>query len=167
MAEKSQNAANVFQSFAVDSQSPFDITKLSDKFRFKNTDWTIPQAILCILISTGMADGHFDVEEEEVIRSLARRSRALSTLSANDLSAANDVVNERMQNRPDALQQACETLPADMCLPVFAHAVDIVLSDGELLKPEAEFLQSLMTMLDIDPDHARRVMEVMLLKNQY
>ena len=54
-----------------------------------------------------------------------------------------------------------------MCLPVFAQAVDVVLSDGELLKPEAEYLQGLIPLLDIDPEHANRVMEVLLLKDQY
>ena len=50
------------------------------------------------------------------------------------------------------------------------RAVDDVsfqVADGELLKAEAEFLQRLMGMLEIDEATARTVMEVLLAKNQY
>jgi uncharacterized tellurite resistance protein B-like protein len=167
MAETDERMGNIFQSYAVETKTPFDLERLSDRFRARNTDWSIPQALLCILLTTGMADGDFGDEEAETIRTVARRSRVLGSLSPQELSVANDVVNERLHNRPSALQEACDTLPTDMRLPAFALAVDVVLADGELLRPEAEFLQSLVTMLDIDPDHARRVMEVLLLKNQY
>lgn len=158
---------NVFQSFAVAEKSSFNLEKLSDKFRHRNTGWTIPESFLCVLISAAMADGDFNVEERDTIMLLARRSRALRTLSPQDLAAANDAVNERMHNRPNALEEACDTLPADMCLPVFAHCVDIILSDGELLQPEAQWLEALIPKLDLNPDEARRVMEVLLLKGQY
>lgn len=162
-----RGAVNVFQTFAVEQKSQFNLEKLSDKFRFKNTGWTIPEAFLCVLISSAMADGDFNVEERDTIMILARRSRALRALSPADLSAANDAVNERMHNRPNALDEACATLPADMCLPVFAHAVDIILSDGELLQTEAQYLESLIGKLDLNADEARRVMEVLLLKGTY
>jgi uncharacterized tellurite resistance protein B-like protein len=165
--DKSGGAVNVFQTFAVEQKSAFDIEKLSDKFRHRNTGWTIPEAFLCVLISAAMADGSVNVSETSTIQTLAGRSRALSALSPSDLANANNVVNERMANRPNALEEACATLPADMCLPVFAHCVDIILSDGELLQSEAQWLQALVPMLDLNPDEARRVMEVLLLKGTY
>lgn len=165
--DRGGSAVNVFQSFAVEEKTSFNLEKLSDKFRHRNTDWTIPEAFLCVLISAAMADGDFNVDERDTIMTLARRSRALSSLSPQDLATANNIVNERLHNRPNALEEACETLPADMCLPVFAHCVDIILSDGQLLQTEAQFLQSLVPKLDLNPDEARRVMEVLLLKGQY
>jgi tellurite resistance protein len=164
---KEDRPMNVFQSVAVEKKSPFDVNKLADKFRYRNTGWTIPEAYLGVLVSAAMADGSFNVEEQQTIMTLARRSRSLAALSPADLSAANDVVNERLHNRPNALKEACETLPADMCLPVFAHCVDIILSDGELMTQEAKFLDDLMPLLSIDADSGRRVMEVLLLKAQY
>jgi tellurite resistance protein len=158
---------NIFQTNVVESKSPFDLDKLSDKFRHRNTGWSIPEAFLAILFSAAMVDGDFAADEREAIVGISRRSRVLNSLPPNELSNINNTVNERLQNRPDALKEACETLPADMCLPVFAHCVDIVLADGELLKAEAEFLENLMPMLDVERDHARRVMEVLLLMNQY
>jgi tellurite resistance protein len=162
-----RGGVNVFQTFAVEQKSAFNLEKLSDKFRHRNTGWTIPEAFLCVLISAAMADGDFNVEERDTIMTLARRSRALSSLAPQDLSAANDAVNERIHNRPNALEEACSTLPADMCLPVFAHCVDIILSDGQLVQTEAQFLETLIPMLDLNADEARRVMEVLLLKGQY
>lgn len=158
---------DVFSATAVESHSPFDIEKLSNQFRYRKSDWTIPEAFLCILLSAANVDGQIAVEEEAEIMALASRSRALKSLGPNDLARANQVVHERLKNRPDGLKEACQTLPADMCLPVFAHCVDLILADGELLKPEAEFLQTLTKMLDIEEPNARRVMEVLLLKNQY
>jgi tellurite resistance protein len=167
MANSTNPGMNVFQTFAVEKKSPFDVEKLADRFRYRNTGWTIPEAYLCVLISAAMADGNFNPEEQQEIMTLARRSRALAALSPSDLATANNTVNERMASRPEALKEACETLPGDMCLSVFAHCVDIILSDGELLGPEAAFLEKLMPLLSIERDSARRVMEVLLLKAQY
>lgn len=157
----------IFQTLAVEQKSPFDIDRLADRFRHRNTGWSIPEAILCVLFSAAMADGSFNEEENMQIQGIARRSRALRSLSPQDLATANNAVNQRMAQNPNALQEACQTLPADMCLPYFAHCVDIILSDGELLKPETEFLHSLIPLLDLDEAHAKRVMEVLLLKAQY
>lgn len=160
-------AVNVFQTFAVEEKTPFNVEKLADKFRHRNTGWSIPEAYLCLLFAAAMADGTFDGPESETIKLAVGQSRAMTALSPQDLANANNVVNQRLQQNPNSLQEACATLPADMCLPVFAHCVDIILSDGQLLKTEAEWLHQLIPMLDIEPDNARRVMEVLLLKAQY
>ncbi len=158
---------NIFQASAVEEKSPFNLERLADQFRYKKSDWTIPEAFLGILLSAAYADGDLSPEEVQEIKALAMKTRTLKALQPNELSNANRVVEERLKTRANGLQEACETLPADMCLPVFAHCVDIILADGELLKNEADFLQSLIPMLDIEQDNARRVMEVLLLKNQY
>ena len=33
---------NVFQNFAVEKKSPFDVDRLAERFRHRNTGWTIP-----------------------------------------------------------------------------------------------------------------------------
>jgi uncharacterized tellurite resistance protein B-like protein len=167
-AQNERSAVNVFQQFTVAEKSPFDVNKLADKFRHRNTDWSIPEAFLGIMFRAAMADGTFEEAEIAAIQQVAARSRALKALSPQDLAATNNSVNEKLRTRGEgALKEACETLPADMCLPVFAHCVDIILADGQLQKSEAEFLQELAGMLDVTPENARRVMEVLLLKAQY
>jgi uncharacterized tellurite resistance protein B-like protein len=159
--------ASLFQQATVEQKSPFDVDKLADRLRRGNTGWSIPEAFLCILYSATAADGSFDPKEIEAIKSVVSRSRAMASLSPEALAKADDTVNERLQSRSNALQEACDTLPVDMCLSVFAHCVDLVLADGELLKTEADFLSDLARMLDLAPADAQRVTEVLLIKAQY
>lgn len=167
MQKPAEGAINIFQNYAVKEQSPFNLEKLSDKFRHRSSDWSIPEAYLAVIMSAAMADGQYSAIEHATLMNLVKRSRALNAIPAEALAAAEKNVNERSRSRTNWLQEACETLPADMCLPVFAHCVDIILSDGELLPQEAQFLDQLAPMLDIPADNARRVMEVLLLKAQY
>ena len=160
--------SSIFQNYAVGERSPFNLEKLSDKFRHRPSDWTIPEAYIGIVMAAAMADGQYSAIEHATIINQVSRSRALNSLPPEVLSHAEASVKKRAAERRDTwLREACETLPAEMCLPVFAHCVDIILSDGELLAAEAKFLDDLRPLLDIPEDHAKRIMEVLLLKAQY
>lgn len=164
------STVNIFQSVpAPESQhESFDLDKLTTAFKNKNeSDWTIPEAYLCILICAAMSDGVVGPEEVSEIKTISARSTTFKSLSRSDLTLANQVVNDRVATRPNALESACKALPADMRLPVFAHCVDIVLADGSLLAIEADFLNRILPYLDVPPDEAKRVMEVLLIKNRY
>jgi len=127
----------------------------------------VPEAFLCLLLSAAAVDGNVALEEQAEIYALARRSRALKSVNANQLAAANASVNQRLKDRPNGLQEACLSLPADMRLPVFAHCVDIILADGSLLPVEADFLNKIMTFMGLDAVDGKRVMEVLLVKNRF
>lgn len=160
---------NIFQATPEPAKSSsFDLDKLTEQFKQqRNTDWSVPEAFLCLLLSAAAADGNVALEEQSEIYALARRSRALKTVNANQLAGANAAVNQRLKARPNGLQEACESLPMDMRLPVFAHCVDIILADGALLPIEAEFLNKIMAFLGIEAADGKRVMEVMLVKNRF
>jgi uncharacterized tellurite resistance protein B-like protein len=160
---------NIFQAAPEPARAPsFDLDKLTQQFQQqRNTDWSVPEAFLCLLLSAAVADGNVTLEEQAEIHALARRSRALKSVNANQLAAANNAVNQRLKTRPDGLREACESLPMDMRLPVFAHCVDIILADGALLPIEAEFLNKVMAFMGIDAADGKRVMEVMLVKNRF
>jgi hypothetical protein len=70
-------------------------------------------------------------------------------------------------NKQAALDEACQTLPSDMCLSVFAHCVDLMLADGDFSKVEQDWIEALYPKLDIPESHARRIVEVLLLKGRY
>lgn len=163
----SDGGINLFNQHVVASKSPFDVNRLQDRFRRQQSNWSTPEAYLCLLLASSMADGNFDAGEGATIQLLARRSRALATISPSDFGKLNDVVNQRMAQNPHAVQEACQTLPEDMALSVFAHCVDVILSDGQLIKSEADFLNKLVEWMGIQQEHATRIMEVMLLKAQY
>ncbi len=163
------NVLNIFQSTAEPTRaSAFDLDKLTEEFKQqRNTDWSVPEAFLCLLLSAAAVDGNVALEEQTEIHALVRRSRALKSVNPNQLAEANTSVNERLKNRPNGLQEACQSLPSDMRLPVFAHCVDIILADGSLLPIEADFLNKIMAFMAIDAADGKRVMEVMLVKNRF
>jgi uncharacterized tellurite resistance protein B-like protein len=74
---------------------------------------------------------------------------------------------QRLKDRANGLQEACESLPMDMRLPVFAHCVDIVLADGALLAIEAEFLNKITSFMALEAGDAKRILEVLLVKNRF
>jgi uncharacterized tellurite resistance protein B-like protein len=160
---------NIFQAAPEPAQSSqFDLDKLTQQYREqRTTDWTVPEAFLCLLLSAAASDGNVALEEQAEIYALARRSRALKTVNASQLAQANNVVNQRLKERPNGLQEACQSLPADMRLPVFAHCVDIILADGALLPIEADFLNKITAFLGLEAADCKRVMEVMLVKNRF
>jgi uncharacterized tellurite resistance protein B-like protein len=160
---------NIFQASPEPAKSgSFDLDKLTEQFKQqRNTDWSVPEAFLCLILSAASVDGTVSLEEQGEIYALARRSRALKSVNANQLAAANASVTQRLKARPNGLQEACESLPMDMRLPVFAHCVDIILSDGALLPIEADFLNRIIAYLGIEATDGKRVMEVLLVKNRF
>ncbi|MFT3727237.1 MAG: tellurite resistance TerB family protein [Terricaulis sp.] len=158
---------NLFNQHVVEEKSPFDLNKLQNKFQQQANSWSVPEAFLCLLLASSTADGNYDGKEGAAIQAIASRSRALASVPAREFGRLNDVVNQRMAANPNALTEAAACLPSDMCLSVFAHCVDIVLADGELVKSEADFLNGLVEAMDIPHDHAKRILEVMLIKAQY
>ena len=106
-------------------------------------------------------------EEQEEVKALLMRSRALKTMDQAQLASANQTISKRLAERKNGLEEACTALPADMRLPVFAHCVDIILSDGALVPVEADFLNRISGLLELKPEEAKRIMEVMLIKNRF
>jgi len=161
---------NIFQTTAEPEapRSIFDLDRLTEQFRAqRNTDWSAAEVFLCMLLSAAAADGTVCREEQAEIQALAMRLRTLKTLPGAQLAAINTTVTERLRTRPNGLREACESLPVDMRLPIFAHCVDIVLADGALLPVEADFLNRIAIYLAIDMADGKRILETMLLKNQF
>lgn len=161
------SAINIFQAGAPAGAKPLDISAYSKSFNKQiTTDWSIPEAFLCLLFSAAFADGVVaDVEKEEIF-ALTHRSRALKSLTPGQLAEINAAINQRLATRPNGLEEACGSLPTEMRLPVFAHCVDIVLADGELVQTEADFLNRVVAGMGLDPAEAQKVMDVMVTKNR-
>lgn len=149
--------------------TPFNIEKLADRFRYRDLGWTIPEAYLAILFLAADADGQFKQEEREEIEITARRSPALRALLLNNELGPHEqsALNKIAQDKQAALNEACLTLPEDMCLSVFAHCVDLMLADGDFSKSEQEWIEALYPKLAISEEYARRIVEVLLLKGRY
>lgn len=145
----------------------FDPWEMATDYAKGNTDWSVPEAFLCLLLSAVSADGVFAREEQEEVKALLMRSRALKSLNQTQLAHANAAIQKRLADRRTGLDEACNTLPKDMRLCVFAHCVDIILSDGSLVRQEAEYLNRIVGLLGLEQAEAHKVMEVLLVKNKY
>lgn len=145
-----------------------DLSKLEQEFNENSeSDWTIPEAFLCLLLEAAFADGSLAPEEREEIAALVHRSRTMKRLSPQQMAAVNQTVNERMRERKEGLREACTALPHDMRLSVFAHCVDIVLADRQLRETEEDFLNRITEMMQLDTEMAMAIRRVMLIKNRY
>lgn len=159
---------NIFQAAPERPPSTFNFEKLAADFgKNRNSDWTVGEAFLCLLLSAVSADGIFAREEQEEVKALLMRSRALKSMDQSTLAKANATIQKRLAERKNGLEEACAALPSDMRLPVFAHCVDIILTDGQLVPVEADFLNRITAMMELNADEAKRVMEVLLIKNRF
>ncbi len=164
---------NLFETAREQSKPSFEsnLDKLAADFRKQSSagmgNWSIPEAYLCLLISAAAADGLLANEETLEIHVLARRSRVLKQLDQSKLAAVNETVRQRLAKNPGGLQEACDSLPGDMRLSVYAHCVDIILSDSEFRPVEEEFLKKLVTMLGLQASEAAVIMQALLIKNRY
>ena len=157
-AEKIETSGNAFP----------DISRLEQEFNENSeSDWTIPEAFLCLLLEAAFSDGSIAPEEKDEIAALVKRSRTMKRLSPQQMAAVNQTVNERMRERKDGLREACLALPADMRLSVFAHCVDIVLADRQLRETEETFLNRVIEFMQLDPEMTHAIRTVMLIKNRY
>lgn len=163
------NPLDVFQPAADRAaEAAFDVRELAARTGYRPaTDWTIPEAFLSLILLAAAADGFVPPEEHMEIRALARRSRVLKSVDAAHLAQLNRVVSERLKHRPDGLREACEALPVDMRPSILAHCADVLLADGALAPAEAEFLNHITRHLGLSGDEARRIVEVLLIKNRY
>lgn len=166
--EKAQASSNSIFSVAA-AYDPFNIDKLSNSRRYRDLGWQIPEAYLALLFLAADADGQFNPEERLEIETTARRAPALRALmQRNELGAhEQSALRKIRENKTAALDEACATLPSDMCLSVFAHVVDLMLADGDFSKVEQDWVEALYPKLDIPESHARRVVEVLLLKGRF
>ena len=129
--------------------------------------WSVPEAFVTVLLAAVTCDGEMAAVEHEELLALAHRSRALKSLSINQLSALNVKAVARLRDQAGALADACAALPADARPSVFAHALDLVLADGELTVDEADFLNALILNLKLDRDDVAKIADVMVLKNRF
>lgn len=133
----------------------------------KPAAWTVPAAFVTVLLAAVTCDGEMAEVEHEEILALTHRSRALQSLSAAQIAALNVQAVSRMRDEPTALADACAALPDDMRPAVFAHALDLVLADGELTIQEAGFLNALIRNLKLDREMVSKIADVIVLKNRY
>lgn len=167
MSELIEGAGELFAPVITEKKQPFSLKELVSEFPNNQSDWSIPEAFFCLVLSAALADGKMAQQETEELRALSHRSRILRNLDPNELAALNRTVVKRRADRPDWLSEACRALPHDMHLSVFVHCLDICLADGAMVAAEADFLESLLEHLAVSEDDARQATRILSVQNRY
>lgn len=127
--------------------------------------WTLEQALVAVLYSAASVDGDVDEREREEMVAFERRSRTLKRLKPEELKAVNREVVDRLHYGEGSLAAACAALPAELRLPVFAQAFDVLLADGALKDTEADFVNTLILALKLDRQDVERIAAALAIKN--
>src|SRR5690242_12954933 len=107
MANDGGQVLNFFQAPPERPPSNFNLEKLAAEFgKNRKSEWTVGEAYLCLLLCAVSADGIMSREEQEEVKALLMRSRALKTLNQNQLAAANAVIQKRLAERKNGLEEA-------------------------------------------------------------
>jgi len=154
---------------AVPERLPFDRAELADHRRPRDTVWSIVEAYLAILVSAEISRADSHTVYKDSLVPLVSGSRALSSLSWEEIAHAHNAIKRRMLPERSAalLAEACSTLPYPMRLPIFAQCADILLTDGQLVSSEADHLAQLAEWLGLDDQAVKRVVDVLALKRRY
>lgn len=151
---------------AAEAKNPFSWSSLLPETTAPEA-WSVPEAFITVLLAAVSCDGEMAAVEHEELLALVHRSRALKSLSINQLADLNIKAVGRLRDQPGALAEACAALPPDARPSVFAHALDLVLADGELTIDEADFLNALILNLKLDRQDVAKIADVIVLKNRF
>ncbi|MDJ0921572.1 MAG: tellurite resistance TerB family protein [Henriciella sp.] len=156
----------IFKEVKPDAEQEVEVSDFFDNVPSAN-DWSIAEAYMCLLLEAIFADDIVAPAEQEYMKALVKRCKTFAGMSENELARINMTVMERRTERPDCVKEACMALPPGMHKTIFAHAIDIVLADGEMHPRERDFLDNLMQTMDISPETARNIMQVIFDKNRF
>ena len=124
----------------------------------------LPEAVLVILFRAASCDHSSGAAESELLQALTRRWSVRRVLRDKNITAL-DYAALAHVNGETAIHDACAVIPPALRGAVFANAVDICLSDGALKREEALFLDELANELGLASEEAKRIGEVIALKN--
>lgn len=126
-----------------------------------------PEALVSLLIAGARSDGSVSPHEANQIEHVVSAMRLFrgSTLETRRtiFTAAAERINEHGADR--VIREAVETIPKELAATTFAVALDLMLSDGPLTTNEQRFADDLRAALDVDPDVAARIVDVLTIKN--
>ena len=125
-------------------------------------------AIVALLAGAVAIDGVVGTEETRRLNELLATTRwrlglgeeavAVAAKQGLDLIATHGL--------PSVMKASADVIPPDLRDTTFALAVDLVLADGRLGNRESTFIDQLQTALQIEAKLARKILDVLLIKNR-
>ena len=120
----------------------------------------VPDAIAAILVASVAADGDLNPEEAIRLNSILSTTRVLREAGNGSMQGLADY------GLPAVLVACAKAIPVDLRPTTFALATDLVLADGRIGDREKTFIDELQAVLDLDDPTARKIVDVLLIKNR-
>lgn len=129
---------------------------------------TEQEAYAGILLGASACDGHIADEEVHGLIVALVRMKLFERVNEKQFDQIMNKVHKiQKQKGVDALIDACvPSLRKDLVNAAFTNACDIVLADGVVEQDEKIFMDKLQLKLGIDPNTAKTIVQVMVIKNR-
>jgi hypothetical protein len=126
------------------------------------------EAVVTVLVGSAAVDGVLRAEEASRLNEVFTSSRWILECGAEAAAglrarAINLITDHGL---PAVLAPCADAIPADLRPTTFALAIDLILADGRLGSREITLIDELQRALRIDDDLARKIVEVLLIKNR-
>ena len=137
-------------------------------FGNKTKRLTSAEAFAGILLGAIACDGHISAEEADGLWVITSRMKLFESFTGEKFSSMmSRLVKIHKREGDEALLNKCAaSLPDELCETVFANACDLVLADGVVEDEEEEFMNMLQRVLNINPDDAVKIADVIVIKNR-
>jgi tellurite resistance protein len=119
------------------------------------------------LIASARADGSVSAHEANSIEHIVAGMQLFRGYRGDGLYKVFATASERIKDHgaPNVVRAAAAIVPKEIRATAFTLAIDLMLSDGRLSPKEEGFAEDLRTLLDVDPDNAATIIEVLRTKN--
>ena len=141
---------------------------LGDSNSFSEKAFGPQEGVAGVLLGASACDGHIADEEVQSLMTILGRMNLYSRLSGQNFGNMMDrLMGTLKKGGPERLlEKALPAVPPELRETVFVNACDIVLADGVVDDDEKEFIDKLMSQLEIDDDRAKTIVKVMVYKNK-
>lgn len=129
---------------------------------------TLDQAIVALFIAAMNANDHVAPAEAARAHHLIWSTRRFRRKSGDVVGRMIEDMRRLVEESDPAavIDRATKSIPTRLRLPAFAVVADLLLADGKLERAERRFLERLAVDMKLDPDFARGVTGVVVIKNQ-
>jgi hypothetical protein len=125
------------------------------------------EAFVALLIASARADGSVSAHEANSIEHIVAGMQLFRGHRRDGLHKVFATASERIKDHgaPSVVEAAAAIVPKELRTTAFALALDLMLSDGRLSPKEEGFADDLRTLLNVDSDRARTIIDVLRTKN--
>lgn len=135
---------------------------------FEDKNFGPQEAFAGVLLGASACDGHIADEEVGSLMTCLGRMKLYQHVQPHRFNAMMDrLMGILKRGGPELLlEKSVPFVPPELRETVFANACDIVLADGVVDSDEKEFVDNLMTKLEIEGNRAKTIVKVMVYKNK-